>query len=741
MAMQIKLTILAQGTEKFTQAKTAIDGVDNATKNSSKSAENYAKSLQSLGSRINVLGQRMTGMLTLPLVLFANTAIDTAVEVNKAWNSFHNSFAGTEQDFSNLQKTASDFSSKFGISQENVAESMKTFYLAGITDKATLESLTNTALVTSKTFQIDVTDSTKMAQQAYFSFNQTADEVAMSMATLDAIATQTTGTTQDVAVMLTNAGAAASLTGFSMTDLASASAVFSSAGFAAGKAGNAMRTILLYINSSARASAAGLSQFNIDTKSTAWTSLDAEGKLQALAKAYVAIGDNKEKLDAFAESTKALFGVQQSGPAIKLIQDMAKEYDNLSSTQSQYFKGQAIGADKTSILEFENKKLAKTLESSSNKLDIQNQMYRNQEVIIGNKLLPVKLKLLEVMTGILDKFTKLSPQMQNFILITLGIIAVAGPILMVIGLFTTLAGFIDDAVLAVGEFGASIGAGMLPALGIIIGVLALVSGTIYLLYQAWTNNWGGIQEKTKSAMEAIVNFYNQYLVPLWEEMKKRFEPMVQFFKDNWENIKGIFSGAMQAIWGIFQVAWAIFSGIVKVSIDIFTGNWGKAWEDIKNIFAGVGEGLKNIWEGVWKGIFSTINIYVNYISDKIDSIIDKFNELRGKQRDVSGKDGGGGFNNGGIVNAFNNGGLVYAANGFLSKGRDTVPAMLSPGEMVLNKSQQATMFEMLSGKSQMQTAGGPTINISVGNMIASRGEQREFARKIQELLNEDNSRK
>jgi hypothetical protein len=97
-----------------------------------------------------------------------------------------------------------------------------------------------------------------------------------------------------------------------------------------------------------------------------------------------------------------------------------------------------------------------------------------------------------------------------------------------------------------------------------------------------------------------------------------------------------------------------------------------------------------------------------------------------------------GLSGGGL--AFNKGGVVYAASGYLARGRDTVPAMLTPGEMVLNKSQQSNLFDILAGRGQMQTAGGPTVNINVGTMVASRGEQREFARRIEQLIGENNDR-
>ena len=40
------------------------------------------------------------------------------------------------------------------------------------------------------------------------------------------------------------------------------------------------------------------------------------------------------------------------------------------------------------------------------------------------------------------------------------------------------------------------------------------------------------------------------------------------------------------------------------------------------------------------------------------------------------------------------GGVVYAANGFMQRGTDTVPAMLTPGEMVLNRGQQSELFNL-----------------------------------------------
>jgi tape measure domain-containing protein len=60
------------------------------------------------------------------------------------------------------------------------------------------------------------------------------------------------------------------------------------------------------------------------------------------------------------------------------------------------------------------------------------------------------------------------------------------------------------------------------------------------------------------------------------------------------------------------------------------------------------------------------------------------------------------------------GGVVYAAQGFAPQGTDTVPAMLTPGEMVINSSQQKRLWDVANGNGK----SGVTIsNINIyGNI-------------------------
>ena len=109
----------------------------------------------------------------------------------------------------------------------------------------------------------------------------------------------------------------------------------------------------------------------------------------------------------------------------------------------------------------------------------------------------------------------------------------------------------------------------------------------------------------------------------------------------------------------------------------FSGFIGSAFETVIEFFRGA-------------GLFDAINSAFKPVIDFLDA-------FRIELPDVSkgpGKTGGLISGTGTPLDFFANGGIVYAAGGFKPKGSDTVPAMLTPGEMVLNRSQQGALFNL-----------------------------------------------
>lgn len=130
----------------------------------------------------------------------------------------------------------------------------------------------------------------------------------------------------------------------------------------------------------------------------------------------------------------------------------------------------------------------------------------------------------------------------------------------------------------------------------VIGVILLIAGAAYLLYQAWTNNWGGIQEITATAIENI---------------KMAIQGVVDFFMAVWNN--PLFQTVVQTAMSNVQ---AIFSAFKAA----FNGDW-----------YAFGENLRIIWDNGWKLIstaFSTIvPILIEGAKNLITNIISTFQAI------------------------------------------------------------------------------------------------------------------
>lgn len=242
----------------------------------------------------------------------------------------------------------------------------------------------------------------------------------------------------------------------------------------------------------------------------------------------------------------------------------------------------------------------------------------NASAELGTNLLPLKVKLLGYVSDLVGKFQALTPTQQKWLLGILGIVAVIGPAIMVIGGLIT----------AIGTITTFLSGPALAAAAPFIGVIAAIAAVVALLYFAWTNNWGGIQEKTQSVITAVTAFIQNGLAAiqafwqahgaqimsvvlgLWMQVQVIWQAGVAFiqaifatfkaaFEGDWyafgENLRAVFETAWQLIVTVVTLAW----GNLKIAFKTITDNavaWFKGidWASVgKNIIQGIANGLKN----------------------------------------------------------------------------------------------------------------------------------------------------
>jgi hypothetical protein len=241
-------------------------------------------------------------------------------------------------------------------------------------------------------------------------------------------------------------------------------------------------------------------------------------------------------------------------------------------------------------------------------------------IAIGNALAPTVVQVSGVIQGLVDKFSKLSPETQGMIVKILAIVAAVGPLLVIIGMAIGALGNLAIMFKTIGivmQFLAMNPIGM-----VIVAIALLIYGIKYLI-----DNWDLLKESAMNALEkikevivtakdfivekitAIGNFITQYHpLAILSRVAEELLPKIL------ENFMSIGSDLVEGIKQGINNAWAAFKTwfIDKIGNPI---QWAKQVLGIASpskVFASIGE---NVVAGYIQGIDSMSSQLQNTVGD------------------------------------------------------------------------------------------------------------------------------
>ncbi|QWG71295.1 phage tail tape measure protein [Bacillus mycoides] len=217
-------------------------------------------------------------------------------------------------------------------------------------------------------------------------------------------------------------------------------------------------------------------------------------------------------------------------------------------------------------------------------------------------LVPVLTKVPMLFTGIL----KLGPRL-------IGMFGMIGRAVAFLG-STAFAGLLKVGPKLIGMFGAIgkalalLGRSMMTLLmnPWTIAILAIV-GLVYLIYK----NWDDIVKYTKQAVRWIGDACSKAWDATVKGAKSAWNGLGKFFSGFWEGTKKLFSSAMSFIGKIFSKAWDGYVKVVKFYFSLMKNIIEFGWNAIKFIFKFALDGLKKIVDGTWKFIKNSVQKAVN----------------------------------------------------------------------------------------------------------------------------------
>lgn len=251
---------------------------------------------------------------------------------------------------------------------------------------------------------------------------------------------------------------------------------------------------------------------------------------------------------------------------------------------------------------------ARTSDGTANSMKTFTETVKELGIQIGEKLLPVITPIVQKITDWVTKFGELDSKTQSIILIIAGVVAAAGPLLVMIGTIIT----------AIGTISTVIGAVSLPILGIVAAVIAVIAVGV-LLYK----NWDIIKEKA---------------VEVWDKVKEVFTSMADGITTIFNNIKTAITNTVEEIKtaitdkfnAVLDAVTTIFNNIKTAITNIVEGIKLTVITVFDEIKTGISEKLnatKDTVSNIFENIKTTISDKINAAKDAVKTAIDKIKSI------------------------------------------------------------------------------------------------------------------
>lgn len=248
------------------------------------------------------------------------------------------------------------------------------------------------------------------------------------------------------------------------------------------------------------------------------------------------------------------------------------------------------------------------------------------KTVIGDALLPIKMGTVETFSTIIGWFSKLDPELQKNIAVWA---SVAAGILILVGVIIGIAGLVLMFNGALVLAGTSLVGLMGPVL-LVVGIIAALAAIIYLAWQnhdkllaiakqvweyikpavqavgdAFKDLWDKISQLVLPIFKAVWDDIQKYIGPAVDKFKEAWAILVQGAKDTWQEMQrldGFIRWLGRTLWDILKVAIEVVVAVFMTFVDVLGHVVGPAIDMI----AGVFKGLANMLAGFFKFVFALI---------------------------------------------------------------------------------------------------------------------------------------
>lgn len=529
-----------------------------STRSFNKSIDRVQFKLRRLGRKMDASGRRMTSAFTVPMALAGAASVKMALTFEDSMTKIITLVGVSEEQVREWSELLLTLGPKLGKTPTELAEALVQVTSAGFRGAEAIDVLTKAAegsnLGLGET--VVVADAVTSAVNAWGVANLSA---ADATAILRAAVKEGKAEAQAIAPVMGQVTGVASAMGIKFHEVAAAIAAMTLTGAPAEIAVTQLSAILSTIQKGAPKTRAALLGVGTSLEEVRDT-LRGKGLIGLLTDLVEAFGDNEDAAAQVFGNVRALRGLYG------LLGESAEHnigiFDRLAKiTGEDLNEGLAVVANKSGF------KLAQVFAQLT-----------ASAIVLGDALLPYLVpaaqKLGEFIGKATEAFSALDPQVQKTILAILGLVTVAGPLLVLLGLIATGLGTISVAM---------------------VGWAAGVGAAAFLL----AKHWGTV----RAALAAFLDWAKPALDSLKDFVFDVFERIKSFALRVWPVIQEIVAeivGNINRLWkehgetilAVVRRAWIVAKllilgaidvvlGAIEVFLHVLNSDWPAAWDAVR----------------------------------------------------------------------------------------------------------------------------------------------------------------
>lgn len=429
------------------------------TRQAEQGLKSFSGGMKSMAGQMGAVGGVLTAAIGAPLIGIGVQAVKTAASFERSMNILGQVSDATAAQMQAMSDQALQLGADTVFSANEAAEGMVELAKAGMESEDVMSAIPG-VMDLAAAGQISVAEAANLAAATINTFGLEAEKTTEVADVLAAAANASSADIRDLAFGVQNAGSVFASSGQSVETLATMMALLANNGLNASDAATSLKTMTMRLTAPTDKAAKVMRQLGIAV-------FDADGNMRDYSDI---IADMEAATQGMSDATRSaafntIFGADAIRSALILSEEGAAGYEAMAAAVSEQGAAAAMAQAQNRGLAGGFEQLSGSIETLFTKLAL--------------PLLPTINGWVVALTDLVNQFGALPPSVQNVALAFAGVMAAAGPLLLIVS-------------------------GLIKVFASLNPWLLAITAASAALAIAWQTDMGGIQGHTATAVSAII---------------------------------------------------------------------------------------------------------------------------------------------------------------------------------------------------------------------------------------------